>query len=332
MQSPKEEEDRTSIGVEKTPVDDAASRYAALRNHSIRFEDAIDPNAERVDKLGKMDVVFGRGKGYQNHPGNQRMRSIIDGYKIKYHTLKRAEKKNLVEQVYNEIVEGGVRFLKKDNNENSWILVDAPVAMQKVSHTLRCRKLKGADTAELANDTNLSLAAQRSNVAIHPQADQSSLLMMQRGEILPSMQAANPSLASFYGSLSGQPSAGSFGGSLGRFGMGTGSSFAGLQGQQLSSWGGYGGIGNLPMMGAPAAMDYYTLLRRQQLVQEATMRMQQQQDAAMSNSARLQLATNNEIESLAMQQYVAQFSMNNRGGDNNAPPTDGSTRYTTDRR
>ena len=35
---------------------EASRRYAALRNHSIRFEEAIDPNAERVNKLEKMDI------------------------------------------------------------------------------------------------------------------------------------------------------------------------------------------------------------------------------------------------------------------------------------
>lgn len=319
MQSPKEEEERKIIGGdEKAPAKDAASRYAALRNHSIRFEDAIDPNAARVDKLGKMDVVFGRGKGYQNHPGNKRMRSIIDRYKIKYHTLKRAEKKHLVEKVYNEIIEGGVRFVKKVSDEDSWILVDEPIAMQKVSHTLRCRKLKGADEADPATASSTG-GAQRYNVAMHPQTGQPSSLMMQRGGILPSMQGSNPSLASLYGNLSGQPSAAL--GSMGSLGaMGAGSSLASLQAQSLSALGGYGGLGNLSM-GAPPGMDYYTLLRRQQL---ETLMMQQ--DMARLNSARLHLATSGGMEGSAVEQYAKQLSKNN-GGENFAQ--DGSTSRNT---
>eukprot|EP00980_Cylindrotheca_fusiformis_P015884 scaffold4642_cov112-Cylindrotheca_fusiformis.AAC.9 len=119
---------------------DADSRYVALRNHSIRFEDAIDPNAERVDELRKIDIVFGRGKGFQNHPGNKRMRDIVEKYKTQYHSLRRAEKRKLVESVYKEITEGGARFLKKVEGENAWVIVDAPVAIQKVSLTLRRRK------------------------------------------------------------------------------------------------------------------------------------------------------------------------------------------------
>ena len=42
-----------------------AARYAALRNHRIRLEDAIDPDAERVSDIRKQDILFGRGKGFQ---------------------------------------------------------------------------------------------------------------------------------------------------------------------------------------------------------------------------------------------------------------------------
>eukprot|EP00980_Cylindrotheca_fusiformis_P029620 scaffold23625_cov137-Cylindrotheca_fusiformis.AAC.5 len=117
-----------------------AARYAALRNHRIRFEDAIDPDAERVREINKNDIVFGRGRGYQNHPGNLRMRKIIEKFKTRYHSLKRQQKREMVEAVYKEIVEDGARFLKKVEGEEAWVKVDVPVALQKVSHTLRCRK------------------------------------------------------------------------------------------------------------------------------------------------------------------------------------------------
>ncbi|CAJ1954575.1 unnamed protein product [Cylindrotheca closterium] len=119
---------------------DIAARYAALRNHRIRFEDAIDPNAERVKALNKNDVIFGRGRGFQNHPGNLRMRTIIERYKNEYHSLRRQGKRDMVEKVYKEIIENGARFLKKVDGEDEWVKVDVPIALQKVSHTLRCRK------------------------------------------------------------------------------------------------------------------------------------------------------------------------------------------------
>ena len=147
---------------EEVPLDDTKKKlddtYAALRNHRIRFEDAIDPNAERVDKLHKTDILFGRGKGFQNHPGNQRMREIIDKYKRQYHSLKRSEKRKMVENVYKEITANGARFLKKVSDENAFVKVDEPVALQKVSHTLRCRKGTEKDYAEMQAASARALA------------------------------------------------------------------------------------------------------------------------------------------------------------------------------
>lgn len=147
---------------EEVPLDDTKKKlddtYAALRNHRIRFEDAIDPNSERVDKLRKTDILFGRGKGFQNHPGNKRMREIIDKYKNQYHSLKRSEKREMVENVYKEITLNGARFLKKLSDENAFVMVDEPVALQKVSHTLRCRKGTEKDYAEMQAASARALA------------------------------------------------------------------------------------------------------------------------------------------------------------------------------
>eukprot|EP00980_Cylindrotheca_fusiformis_P011649 scaffold2751_cov131-Cylindrotheca_fusiformis.AAC.16 len=123
---------------EKSSSDEG--RYALLRNHRIRFEDAIAPDAERVLKISKRDILFGRGKGFQNHPGNQRMRKVIEKYKTQYHALRRSDKQKLIDAVFEELIEGGARFLKKLDDEEVWVMVDRPVALQKVSHTLRCRK------------------------------------------------------------------------------------------------------------------------------------------------------------------------------------------------
>ncbi len=39
-----------------------------------------------------------------------------------------------------ELISGDARFLKKIDTDNAWVKDDAAVAMQKVSHTLRCQK------------------------------------------------------------------------------------------------------------------------------------------------------------------------------------------------
>jgi len=68
------------------------------------------------------------------------MRSIIENYKTRYHSLNRIEKRKLVHQVYEKVIAGGARFLKKIDGYKAWVVVDVPIALQKVSYTMKYRK------------------------------------------------------------------------------------------------------------------------------------------------------------------------------------------------
>jgi len=84
------------------------------------------------------DVLFGRGKRFQNHPGNLRMRKIIRKYKKIYMAQKGQHRKRLVvENAYNEIVCGGARFVKQSEEKNQWVEVMMHEALEKVAHTIR---------------------------------------------------------------------------------------------------------------------------------------------------------------------------------------------------
>eukprot|EP00980_Cylindrotheca_fusiformis_P015883 scaffold4642_cov112-Cylindrotheca_fusiformis.AAC.8 len=311
----------TESPIEGTGVSNQAdSRYVALRNHSIRFEDAIDPNAERVDELRRIDIVFGRGKGFQNHPGNKRMRDIVEKYKTQYHSLRRAEKRKLVESVYKEITEGGARFLKKVEGENAWVMVDAPVAIQKVSLTLRRRK--PTDTS--ATDDTWSLdqgVSARGPAPVDPEsASYHRRASMQTqnnssASMFPNLQGPGPSLASLYGNIPSGRSVFAMA-NLGASRMPTGldmSQLARLHGARFASertslaianleasrmvasldtsplsvlhGAGLGGLGTLPLS-IPTNIDYYNVIRneQQQLLREQ-MLLQQMENAAIRNYA-----------------------------------------------
>eukprot|EP00980_Cylindrotheca_fusiformis_P000057 scaffold19_cov114-Cylindrotheca_fusiformis.AAC.4 len=122
--------------------DEALDRCSAVRNHRISFGNAVDPDAERVNTIDNRDILFGRGKGFQNREGNKRMRKIIDKYKEEYHLLNRRHKRNLVEEVHREIIDGGARFLTKlaTTTGDCFVLVDGEVALQKVNNGLRRKK------------------------------------------------------------------------------------------------------------------------------------------------------------------------------------------------
>jgi hypothetical protein len=276
------EEDNSKEG--ECPADDTPSasdvnsktreRYAALRNHQIRFEDAIDPNAERVYKLHKSDVVFGRGRGFQDHPGNQRMRDMIEKYKTQYHSLKREGKRKLVESVYKEIKDGGGRFLKKLNGEyeeDIWVVVDRPIAFQKVSHTMRCRK---SIIKQLDGDGQEPEAAGRP----------SSMPVKKHSNITISNRYANPGsgVGSLYGAV-GRTSGAGFNSMNMLLPPSVDTSLAELEAQRLAALDRYRTLSSMaPVM--PTGMGSYEMLRREQVIRD-TMMYQQMGYRLVLNSA-----------------------------------------------
>ncbi|CAJ1954555.1 unnamed protein product [Cylindrotheca closterium] len=82
------------------------------------------------------DIILGRGKGTQNHPGNMRMRKTLSQYRKQYIEAKHGVKQCVVKEAYHVLVQGDVRFLRLDK-EDKWVLVDKETALLKVGHCLR---------------------------------------------------------------------------------------------------------------------------------------------------------------------------------------------------
>ena len=116
-------------------------QQAPTPNESNSTGSALEATA-RLAPTDK-DIVFGRGKKYQDHEGNRRMRECVNEYKQLYDALKRFQKQALVENIYEKLKAGGARFLRKDEATDSWVLVERELAIQKVSHALRCKKHLG---------------------------------------------------------------------------------------------------------------------------------------------------------------------------------------------
>jgi hypothetical protein len=271
MQPPeRREEERSKATVARQPQSEASlDRRSALRNHRISFEDAIDPNAERVTTVHKNDILLGRGKGIQKHSGNKRMRQIIDKYREQYLSLKRWKKRDLVEAVYSEIVEGGARFLTKatTRNEDCFVLVDGEVALEKVNNTLRCKKgYNKVRAAEMEREGSAMSSRNVSRDAL-------------TGGNMESLSLARAVGGGFPSSLGVLPS--------------SSEAFSSTDTLQLAAFNRYGGLatlGSMPLVpGArslPSGLDYYNMLRRDQLLRE-TMLLQQMEDARIMDAARI---------------------------------------------
>ncbi|KAL3940412.1 MAG: hypothetical protein SGBAC_005044 [Bacillariaceae sp.] len=106
-----------------------------------------DAGKTRVVLPADVDILLGRGKPFQNHPGNQRMLSLVDKYRDRYQTAERKEKHDIVEEVMGLISGSGGRFLRRVDYENYWVAVTHAVAYRKVGHAFRskARKFDGSN-------------------------------------------------------------------------------------------------------------------------------------------------------------------------------------------
>jgi hypothetical protein len=88
------------------------------------------------------DVLIGRGRRNQNHPGNQRYQSIIKSLKPEYDAAPKSLRglygKQIINLIHNLSPPG--RFLRKDKVSGSWIEVDHEEAVKRARQALRDTK------------------------------------------------------------------------------------------------------------------------------------------------------------------------------------------------
>ena len=88
------------------------------------------------------DILFGRGKPFQNHPGNRKLIMLVDKYKDQYIKSERDKKRPIVEEIIAILTQDGARFLKRykdDSTSPFWVEASKEVAFDKVSHAFRSR-------------------------------------------------------------------------------------------------------------------------------------------------------------------------------------------------
>jgi hypothetical protein len=97
-----------------------------------------------VTQAGPLDVLLGRGRGTQQHEGNQRFQAIINENKDMYNSFQSRDKKtSTTRDIVNLIKTSGEeigRFLKFDSTIRRWVEVDDEVARVKVAQALRYKR------------------------------------------------------------------------------------------------------------------------------------------------------------------------------------------------
>ena len=91
---------------------------------------------------GPQDILFGRGKPYQERPSNVWFRNLLESYRNRYEVACKSEKTKLATEIVHVVKLKNGRFLKQSQEWDYWVEVDDKMAREKVSHAFRTRRSK----------------------------------------------------------------------------------------------------------------------------------------------------------------------------------------------
>jgi hypothetical protein len=89
-----------------------------------------------IDLPGTKDVLLGRGKPVQDHPGNILLRTLVSTFMDQYKSALKLDKSLVALKVVVETKRCGGRFLKR-SSDGWWYEVSDEAAREKVSMTFR---------------------------------------------------------------------------------------------------------------------------------------------------------------------------------------------------
>jgi len=85
------------------------------------------------------DVLLGRGRPFQEFPGNRRLAMLVEQHRNQYQSSDKLGKTAISLDIVRAIKSGGGRFLKRSEEAGGWTVVADGVAREKVSHNFRTK-------------------------------------------------------------------------------------------------------------------------------------------------------------------------------------------------
>ena len=108
-------------------------------------------SSTKTENPSDADVLLGRGKPYQNHPGNRYMLGLVDKFRDQYQRAERKEKHTIIEEVLSLIEEKGGRFLQRADYDNKWVEVNKAISYRKVGHAFRSKARRNGGSSKKKN-------------------------------------------------------------------------------------------------------------------------------------------------------------------------------------
>eukprot|EP00529_Nitzschia_sp_RCC80_P022304 CAMPEP_0113451484 /NCGR_PEP_ID=MMETSP0014_2-20120614/6361_1 /TAXON_ID=2857 /ORGANISM="Nitzschia sp." /LENGTH=478 /DNA_ID=CAMNT_0000342839 /DNA_START=182 /DNA_END=1618 /DNA_ORIENTATION=- /assembly_acc=CAM_ASM_000159 len=120
-----------------------------------------EAQGDRVDYPSMNDVLLGRGRPYQYHPGNVHLANLIKARREEYNSADRWQKTVISYDVARMVADNGGRFLQRQ--DSGWKVVDQGVARDKVASSFRVR-VRLLDSNRTSEDTSSNHRQKRSKM------------------------------------------------------------------------------------------------------------------------------------------------------------------------
>jgi hypothetical protein len=107
---------------------------------AMRRQTASKKEAKMIllHSLQDTDICCGRGKGFINHPGNQKFQDIIHANLERYSVAtSKNGKSKVVSSIVSDLLDNGARFVKKDTLSGKWYDIGISQAHEKTGHAIR---------------------------------------------------------------------------------------------------------------------------------------------------------------------------------------------------
>ncbi|CAJ1959887.1 unnamed protein product [Cylindrotheca closterium] len=98
------------------------------------------PLGKSIDLPSTTDVLLGRGRPFNFHPGNRLLHEIVETYYDQYNSAPREEKTKISEDVVAIVHRYDGHFLKQDADAGVWVEVSNLEARNKVNHSFRRKR------------------------------------------------------------------------------------------------------------------------------------------------------------------------------------------------
>jgi hypothetical protein len=123
--------------VMNNPLDSTSKRYFFHKPEATAGTCNILPKPQ--------DVLLGRGRPFQEFPGNMALNDALDNHRQAYkQATSRRGKTNLSQKILQDIQRKGGRFLKQQGGDH-WVIVTDLVAREKIAHGFRMPRKQARD-------------------------------------------------------------------------------------------------------------------------------------------------------------------------------------------